>query len=328
MDKISYLIILMLAVASCSVVDSIANPTTSPPMSTLPDITTATTTPPRPAPTMPEPMPAGLCESFAEPVAVGTVAIDEVVEASGIAVSRQYPETIWMHNDSGGGPVVYATSLDGTNLGRFELDVPAFDWEDMAIGPGPDPGNDYLYLGDIGDNLQFRPAVTVHRIPEPLPDPAGGTVVDVVSFSLVYPEPGFDSEAMIVDPITGDILLVTKGDAGEPAQIYRAPAADLVDGGLTRLEQVGTFNLEAGAFVTAADIDPTGAALIFRGYNQVWLWARTDLEFTETFAAEPCRTPSTAEVQGEAIAFAQQGFSYLTVSEGRNPDINLVASDS
>ncbi len=56
--------------------------------------------------------------------------------------------------------------------------------------------------------------------------------------------------------------------------------------------------------VTAADIDHTGAAIVFRGYNEVWLWPRTDLELTETFAAQPCRTPSTAEVQGEAIAFA------------------------
>ena len=35
-------------------------------------------------------------------------------------------------------------------------------------------------------------------------------------------------------------------------------------------------------------------------------------------------TPSTAEVQGEAIAFSADGYSYYTVSEGRRPDINYV----
>jgi hypothetical protein len=230
-----------------------------------------------------------------------------------------------MHNDSGGGPFVYATDLGGANLGSFEIDAPAFDWEDMAIGPGPDPLVDYLYLGDIGDNLHFRPSATVHRVPEPIPDDAGGLITDVASFDLVYPEPGFDSEAMLVDPVSGDLLLVTKGNAGDPADIYRAPSAQLVDGGKVQLELVGTFNLESGAFVTGADIDATGAAIVFRGYNQVWLWERTDLGFRDTFAAEPCRTPSTAEVQGEAIAFASEGFSYITISEGQNPDINFVA---
>jgi hypothetical protein len=59
----------------------------------------------------------------------------------------------------------------------------------------------------------------------------------------------------------------------------------------------------------------------------VWLWTRTDLDFSATFAGEPCNTPSTAEVQGEAIAFAPGGFSYYTMSEGSDPDINYVASD-
>lgn len=322
------LLAIAMITSACSIVDSIANQETAPPMSTLAPVTTvAPPTAPRPTPTLPPPVPAGLCDSYAEPTATGTVTTAAVTEASGIATSRTHPGTLWMHNDSGGGPFVFATDLAGNNLGRFEIDVPAFDWEDMAIGPGPDPTIDYLYLGDIGDNFHFRPAVTVHRIAEPAPDPAGGFITEAASFNLAYPEPGFDSEAMMVDPLTGDIFLVTKGSAGEPADIYRAPVDELTDGGLTEMELVATFDLEAGAFVTAADIDATGAVIVFRGYNQVWLWERTDLSLVATFAAEPCRTPSTAEIQGEAIAFADQGFSYLTVSEGENPDINLVTSN-
>lgn len=321
---------LALLTASCSIVDSVTGTTSPPELTTLAPVTTAAasaTTTARPDPTMPNPAPDGLCDSFGDPQNVGVVSIEEVTEASGIATSRTYPGTIWMHNDSGGGSFVYATDLGGTNLGSFEVDVPAFDWEDMAIGPGPNPSIDYLYLGDIGDNLHFRPSATVHRIPEPMPDAAGGFVADAASFDLVYPEPGFDSEAMLVDPVTGDILLITKGNAGDPADIYRAPSAQLVDGGTVQLELVGTFNLESGAFVTAADIDATGAAIVFRGYNQVWLWQRVDIDFTNTFAVEPCRTPSTAEVQGEAIAFTADGFSYITISEGKSPDINLVPSN-
>ena len=132
---------------------------------------------------------------------------------------------------------------------------------------------------------------------------------------------------MLVDPLTGDVLVITKSDSGEPSVIYRARAGELLPGETTDLEEVGTFALEPGTFVTAADIDSTGAAVVFRGYNEVWMWNRLDLDFVETFAAEPCRTPSTAEIQGEAISFESRGFGYFTVSEGLNPDINFVASN-
>ena len=254
------------------------------------------------------------------------MASDQVTEASGIAVSSTYPDTIWMHNDSGGGAVVYATTFAGADMGTFEIDAPAFDWEDMAIGPGPSPETDYLYLGDIGDNLHFRDAITVYRIVEPTPDPAGGEATNVARFDLAYPDPGYDSESLLVDPVTGDLLVVTKPTSGESALIFRAPAGELREGSTTSLVLVGSFPVDRGVFVTAADINGSGSVIVFRGYNEVWLWERLDLDFTETFAPEPCRTPSTAEVQGEAIAFGPDGYSYFTISEGRNPDINLVES--
>ena len=28
------------------------------------------------------------------------------------------------------------------------------DWEDIAVGPGPDPQKTYIYIGDIGGNAR------------------------------------------------------------------------------------------------------------------------------------------------------------------------------
>lgn len=318
------LVVVALAVSAAACGEASAPTTTVAELTTLAPVTTmpATANPPP----LPSPVPPGLCESYAESVVTGTVSTADLNETSGIAASRHYPGVLWMHNDSGGGSLVYAVDRAGSYLGRFELDVPAFDWEDMAIGPGADAGTDYLYLGDIGDNLHIRSSITIYRIAEPDPAAAGGTITAVTRYDLAYPNPGSDAEAMAVDPVTGDILIVTKPGSGGDALILRAAAADLATGTTTALQPVATFPLESGAFVTGADIDRSGAAIVFRGYNQVWLWARTDLDLTETFAAEPCRTPSTAEVQGEAIAFDPAGFSYYTVSEGTNPDINLVSS--
>ncbi len=323
------LIALVLLLSACSLMETTAT-SESPPLTSLPPASTSTVAPSTVAPEPPRPLPeppAGLCDSYVEDAAiVGTVVDENVTEASGIAASSRYPGAIWMHNDSGDDAIVYAAATDGSSLGTFEIDALAFDWEDMAIGPGPDPGRDYLYLGDIGDNLHFRPVITVHRIPEPDLGADGGPITAVESFNLRYPEPGPDAEAMLVDPITGDILIITKGASGEPSLIFRASGNDLSVGQTTDLEQIGIFELESGTFVTAADIDRSGAAIVFRGYNEVWMWSRTDLGFIETFASEPCRTPSTAEVQGEAISFAATGFGYFTMSEGSNPDINFVSS--
>lgn len=320
-------VVVTLAAGSCS--GDEGAPATAADLTTLPPVTTTTaaaTTQPTAPPELPASPQAGLCRSYNDPEAIGTIVSADVTEASGVAVSMTYPDTIWMHNDSGGGSFVYAATFAGTDMGAFEIDAPAFDWEDMAIGPGPEPDRDYLYLGDIGDNLHFRGAVTVYRILEPTPDPAGGIVTDVARFDLAYPDPGYDAESLLVDPITGDLLIITKPSGGDPALIFRAPASQLREGTTIDLVAIGSFPLESGTWVTAADIDRTGSVILFRGYNQVWLWERADLDFTETFAAAPCRTPSTAEVQGEAIAFLPDGYSYLTVSEGSNPDVNLVVS--
>jgi hypothetical protein len=37
----------------------------------------------------------------------------------------------------------------------------AVDWEDVAIGPGPAPAQDYLYIGDTGDNTRRRTSIAV-----------------------------------------------------------------------------------------------------------------------------------------------------------------------
>lgn len=295
--------------------------TIAPATSTVPPTTQTTE-----APKLPQPAPTGICRSYEDPVVGGTVTTDEITEVSGIAASRTHQDVLWMHNDSGGGPIVYAASVTGEPLGRFELETATFDWEDMSIGPGPEPGRDYLYLGDIGDNFHFRPSILIHRIAEPNPDPEGGFIGSVDEINLIYPEPGHDSESMFVDPITGDLLVITKPEAGGEALIYSAPAVELVDGNSVDLVEIGRFQLDQGSFVTAADIDSSGALIVFRGYNEVWMWQRTDLELAETFATEPCRTPSTAEVQGEAISFSGDGYSYYTMSEGSEPDINYVFS--
>ncbi len=51
---------------------------------------------------------------------------------------------------------------------KIELEgVDAEDFEDIAVGPGPLPGLNYIYVGDIGNNDEDRDEVQIYRFLEP-----------------------------------------------------------------------------------------------------------------------------------------------------------------
>jgi hypothetical protein len=295
-------------------------------MASLPSLTTVPETTPQTR-FVPNPPAEGssVCDRFGTIRNAGTVAAADITEASGIVASRTHAGFFWTHNDSGGDPAVYAMDATGAALGTWTLEGRfALDWEDIALGPGPEPGIDYLYVGDIGDNLAFRPDVTVYRFPEPDPTRTG-VVTDAVSLRLGYPIPPVDAEAMFVDPIDGDLVIVTKSSTGESV-VLQATATSLGSDPIIPLFEIARVELGAGSFVTAADISPDGTMIALRGYDEVWMWARNDRAIAEAFLAAPCTAPATEEVQGEALAFTSDGTAYVTISEGSNPTVWRVES--
>jgi hypothetical protein len=310
------LVVLAVAIAACSggqaVSESSASPTT-----VAGTVASAPPTAEPPAPTTlatwPDP-PEDLCSLYGEPRAEAVVSDARLDEVSGIASSRRHPGIVWMHNDSGDGAVVYAVDETGVTAAAFNLGVLTLDPEDLALGPGPATG-DYLYLADIGDNFTFRPVVSVYRVAEP--DPDGATMSEVERIDLVYPDGPADAEALAVDPVTGDLLVVTKAGR-DPAVVWRAPAAGLVGGAAVDLVEVATLELDAE--VTGADISVTGDRVALRGYDSIWLWRRTALDLGDVLDADPCRLDAPPERQGEAIAFGTAG-NIITVSEGAAPSV-------
>lgn len=270
----------------------------------------------------------------------GVITSPAITEASGIVASRTEPGVWWVHNDSGDAPVIYAVSDSGELLRTVTLTgATARDWEDIAIGPGATPdAPDLLYVGDIGDNAmlqndvaQARESLTVYRLEEPTVDLAAGSgtartkvgKAAVDTLTLVYPDGPHDAEAMVVDPVDGDLLLITKdwGRTGE-SQVYRAPA-DAADGSTTTLEHVGTVPLERGTLVTGADVSPDGTVVALRSYGAVELYPRpSGGPLWQAFDESPCAGPVPSEQQGESIGFAADGSSYMTVSEGTRPTLH------
>lgn len=238
-------------------------------------------------------------------------------EASGMVASREQADVLWVHNDSGDGARVYAMTTAGETIGSFVLDgVLALDWEDMAIGPGPMPGKDgwWLYMGDIGDNAKLRPWVSIYRIPEPnAADAMGGelTVKGVETFNLIYPDGPHDAETLLVDPVTGELVIVIKGDK---SGVYRLEGP-LTEGGTFMLEEVKPVNVPL-VITTAGDVSPLGDFVIVRTYIDAMLWLRPPgTSLSDAFKGEPCEVPVKLEIQGETVAIAGDASGYYTLSE-------------
>lgn len=294
------------------------------PIATTDPITPSTAAPPQTVPLMTLPPGAAVCDAYTDVAESGALEDEDLREISGIVASRRHPRVLWAHNDSRGGALVYALSFTGRLVATWELDgASALDWEDISIGPGPQPDTSYLYVGDIGDNFALRSEISVFRFPEP--DLSGdGEVKEYERFRLTYPEPGLNAEALAVDPVSGDLIVITKDRAG-PEIVYSAPAAELRDGLTTRLEEVARLDLGARAEVTAADFSPAGERIALRGYRQVWIWPRVSADLATTFANDPCRAASPDEVQGEALGFSPDGLSIFTISEGTGAPVHRIS---
>ena len=289
-----------------------------------------------PPPPPPPPKPAVLDAACAHTLVAsipGTVASSELDETSGIAASRRASGVWWLHNDSGDTARVFAVGNDGRDLGEYALTgAAAVDWEDIAVGPGPAAGVSYLYLADIGDNARSRATVQVYRVPEPLvntfgtpgpPQALGG----VEKLTFTYPDGPRDAEALLVDPSTGQLFVVTKDLTGGVARVFRAPAG-LGAGSTTVLTPVATVSLGAGQGVTGADVTPAGDVVALRTYLSVFVFPRTSGQaLGDAFAQPSCAgaappfgsATTASEPQGEAIGFTGNGRGYVTVSEGAHP---------
>jgi hypothetical protein len=258
---------------------------------------------------------------FAPALKTGTVETPLVKEASGILASRKNPGVLWVHNDSGDAPRLYAFNAEGKLLGTCTITgAQARDWEDIAAGPGPEPNQSYLYVGDIGDNDARYPSVRIYRVPEPNVEPAKllGQIrsAPADTIELTYPDGPRDAETLLVDPLTRDIYLVAKRELF--CKVYRAayPQSTTKPTPLTRVA------LLPWSMATGGDVSPDGRYVIVRGYFNASLWTRPAGEpLWKAFTGPRVDLPLAHEPQGEAISFDAKGRGYFTISEKDNSPI-------
>jgi len=250
---------------------------------------------------------------------IGTITDRRLDEVSGITASRRTDGVWWVHNDSGDLPRIFAVNSSGRLLGIYRV-VGAInvDWEDIASGPGAD-GGPALYIADIGDNENRRDAVVVYRVKEPDISSSGepAQTESAEPFQFRYPDGAHNAEALIVDPGSGRIYVITKTQS-HSCNVYRSPWP-------LKLGEPMTFEPMTGAavatisqwrLVTGAAASPDGRRVAIRTYFSAFELLRAPGKgFESVFDSSPSSISLPLEQQGEAISYTRDAKYLVTTSE-------------
>jgi len=250
---------------------------------------------------------------FNEGIKLGEIQNKNLYELSGIAASYVTSNAFWVEQDSGNPSIIYLFAKEGTQLGSLKLNsVSNRDWEDIATGPGPMTGVSYIYLADIGDNKSQYPVKYIYRFPEPTITAANPNqeiaTLDKITFR--FPDGTKNAEAVMIDPLTKDLYIVSKEGSG--ATIYVANYPQDVTKEFV-LVKVGTLPVST---ITAGDISPDGSEVVIKNYSQIFYWKKSGNEtISQLMKKPPVLLPYTFEPQGEAICWGADGYGYYTTSE-------------
>jgi hypothetical protein len=247
------------------------------------------------------------------PKSLGIVALKE---SSGLAYSRKNPGFLWTLQDKGNSNSIYLIDAsNGLVVAEYEIDGTFNrDWESLEISSGPDSDLSYLYIGDTGDNNQEYSEYTIYRFEEPSfeENHRSKTVKLQIPFDKIefeYPDKSHDVEALLVDPHTNDIFLVTKRDLY--SLLFALPYPQKTSNKNNAI-LAGTFPFR---IVTAGSVSADGDEVLIKTYDRIFYWKKTaGQSFLEMLGGTPEFAPYEKEAQGEAICFDNRS-GYFTLSE-------------
>jgi hypothetical protein len=266
---------------------------------------------------------------FGKPVIIGKIASDDIIESSGIAVSKCQPDVFWTHNDSGDGPFIFAIDPKGSNLGTWKVQgAENIDWEDIAEFKNAS-GQCFIYIGEIGDNNRKRAEHGVYRVKEPvvssdaaksdIKSPLETEPADSVKFT--YPDGIFNAETLMVQPMTGDIYVLTKRH-DSPSGVYKIKPQF---GSTVTAEKIAEIKVPSipNGFLTGGDIAPDGKHAVVCDYQAGYELALPagDPNFDDIWKQEPKTIDLGDRKQGEAIGYGTDGNTLFATSEGKHPPL-------
>ena len=257
----------------------------------------------------------------------GLLVDPQLSEISGLAASRRHRGVLWLHDDGGNPERLFAVDTRGRRLATFRIEgVPKTDWEDMAAFELD--GRAYLLIADVGDNGGLRRTLQLHVIEEPS-RLENARLRPAWSIAFRWPDGARDCEAVAVDPVRGEVLLISK--KRQPPELFTVP---LRPGGtqLITAAPVGTLagvpepdeetrlrwprRAKLASQVTAADISPDRRTLAVMTYSHLLLYTRVDAQdWQQAAAGVPLVRALPALPQPEALGWAANGRSLFATGE-------------
>jgi hypothetical protein len=254
---------------------------------------------------------------FGQSVAVGNLENSQINEASGMASSRLYPSVLWVVNDGGDDPILYAVGTDGADLGTFRVDGASnYDWEALASFQLQDTA--YLLIADVGDNWEQRKTSSLYVVEEPSITKTGlgndSPVPIAWQIRFTYADGPRDCEAVAVDAVRERVLLLSKRNL--PPVLYELPLQPTEADAIAVAQRLTTVpHLK---WPTAMDLSPDGLSALVLTYNSIYLFPRRpDSDGSYEFQNQPQHLHFAQLDQQEAACFGFYGKSIYATSEKR-----------
>lgn len=224
-------------------------------------------------------------------------------ETSGLVFFR---DRIWTFNDSQGDAVLYA--LD-TVSGKIQQTVRVanatnVDWEEITMD------DNYLYIGDFGNNNGTRKDLCIYRIPlNQIPEQQDGTVdAEIINFN--YPDQvsflwnkqhNFDCEAFVA--LNNQLYLFSKNRGDQHSKLYRLKNSP----GIQEAELISSFDTRG--LITGASLNRQDNEIVLTGYvMKVWtpfVWILFDYDGDDFFSGNKRRIDflNLPTVQTEGVCY-------------------------
>lgn len=273
----------------------------------------------------------------AAPIEVLHFRDDDIEESSGLAVLPGRERLFLTHNDSGDSARVFLVDTSGKTVTTIDLEkADAVDWEDLALGAKDSAGMPEVLVGDIGDNDEVRPQVQIYRFA--LPADAGRSKrsrVRARKYQFTYPDRPRNAESLLVNPTSGQILIVSKSLLG--SEFFVAPNPP-VEGRPNRLRLVGKVQFPqllkqlgkptrslGSALATGGAISPDGKRLVLRTYTDAFEW-RIPVDGLAGIGRVLPRWIEVPDVaMGESITYSPAGDRCYTSAEGKHAPVHEIA---
>ncbi len=252
---------------------------------------------------------------------VGTLP-NVVSETSGLLY---FNESLITHNDSGNDPVLYELDTLLLTIKRTVTiaNVDNTDWEAIT------QDENYIYIGDFGNNLGLRTNLAIHRITKS--DYLNSDTVTATTINFSYEDQtdfsnngnsDWDAEAFFV--LGDQLIILTKQWQSQGSTAYAVPKTP----GNFVATRVST--LSNSGFITDATYNPSNNRLVVLGYSNVlipFVGIVEDLDPTAIFEGFTQTFLDLNFVQAEGITYTSEN-NYFFSSEYFSRQTPSIESDS